>query len=314
MVVLLALLGVIPVLVVLLVLVSLAVAWNLPGNLIGGMLAGILVAFVFAVSAWQSRRTRRRVQAALAMEQRRPLEAWIRERLEPRSVYSEKTARVLATELARAGWANSVLRVHAGGAPPAPPPLRVDFEARPLDETLPGFMELLTGETQPPAEAPANRADGRWLAPAPRAPLHPRLLVLVVLGSLVLLSAEESYRRGVLSPGFLTWLSLTIVWGLLPSSAWRRLRRCEWLVVPGGILVRRARWRDAHWTLHLFDRAASVLVMTRPAKPNIWGVTVADGQQVERVALTDLEAQLLLRAWTSDIPPPPLERLVELEG
>ena len=42
-------------------------------------------------------------------------------------------------------------------------------------------------------------------------------------------------------------------------------------------------------------------------------VYVADSAAVQMARMTPREAHLLLRAWLSPIPPPPLERLSDLE-
>ena len=43
-----------------------------------------------------------------------------------------------------------------------------------------------------------------------------------------------------------------------------------------------------------------------------WRLSVADAESSEITTITDRERQLLLRAWLSPVPPPPLEQLVDL--
>lgn len=95
---------------------------------------------------------------------------------------------------------------------------------------------------------------------------------------------------------------------LLPWSAWLRAGE-EWLAVPGGLLVRKSARRE--WKLHLYTPGESLLCLMRE-ETGAWNAIIADTVQCNDARMTGAEAHFLLRAWTSPIPPPPLERLSDL--
>jgi len=104
------------------------------------------------------------------------------------------------------------------------------------------------------------------------------------------------------------YLILGVVgWG--GRGAWRS--RQQWLLVPGGLASHRARFRRRDWELHLFQRESSVLIVRNQWR-HFWWVYVADRQTVQMAGMTPREAVMLLRAWLSPLPTPPLERLSDL--
>jgi hypothetical protein len=82
-------------------------------------------------------------------------------------------------------------------------------------------------------------------------------------------------------------------------------------VVPGGLLFRELARRSGTWNLHVFDRRKSVLIAHR-GNFNRWTISVGDNDQRRQITVTQNEADLLLRAWLSPIPPPPVEQLSDL--
>ncbi len=87
--------------------------------------------------------------------------------------------------------------------------------------------------------------------------------------------------------------------------------RAQWLLVPGGVLVRKAVRRSTRSRLHLFDRRRSTLCLSQYRRQR-WLVVAADAEECEQTLATDREAHFLLRAWLSPLEPPPADRLTDL--
>ena len=75
--------------------------------------------------------------------------------------------------------------------------------------------------------------------------------------------------------------------------------------------MRKTGWRQSAWSLHLFRRDASVLLV-HEFRSRQWFCVVADADAAERTWVTKDEAHFLLRAWLSPVEAPPLERLTDL--
>jgi hypothetical protein len=63
--------------------------------------------------------------------------------------------------------------------------------------------------------------------------------------------------------------------------------------------------------LHLFRRESSVLIVKNGSR-QLWTAYVADDKEHQMARMTTREAVMLLRAWLSPLPTPPLERLSDL--
>ena len=86
----------------------------------------------------------------------------------------------------------------------------------------------------------------------------------------------------------------------------------QWFIVPGGMVRRKASPFQKRWSLHLFERSKSVLCAVRWFGQS-WLILVQDGHETARRNATRDEVTLLLRAWLSPLPPPPVERLSDLD-
>ena len=86
----------------------------------------------------------------------------------------------------------------------------------------------------------------------------------------------------------------------------------HWLIVPGGLILRRGTRTTGQSRLHVFDRRTSVLCVVQDRRPP-WMVQVGDGHEQHTILATEKETQMLLRAWLSPLAPPPVEKLVDLQ-
>ena len=109
----------------------------------------------------------------------------------------------------------------------------------------------------------------------------------------------------------IAWLVPLLVGALVLATGGAFTWRRQWLLVPGGVVVRTTGFGWGHWRVRLYSRVRSVLYVGRISAVQ-WTIAVADGTRVETVRVTGAEATLLLRAWLSPIEPPPPERLTDL--
>jgi hypothetical protein len=85
----------------------------------------------------------------------------------------------------------------------------------------------------------------------------------------------------------------------------------QWLIVPSGVVRRKAGWFRQHWDVQLFDRRQAVLVICLVQRGD-WWFAITDGQRRARGHLSDVDCEALLRAWRSPRTPPAPELLAEL--
>lgn len=197
-------------------------------------------------------------------------------------------------------------------------PLDVPFEPLPLDESVPLFVgleqhaEATRGETEP-TQAAHPSADGKLA----RRGLRRRILLgggwimIAIFAVNAALAGWEAYRARHITFSSVMWTVYLIIalagWGR--SCAWRSQQ--QWLLVPGGLASRRARFRRRDWELHLFRRESSVLIVKNGSQ-QLWTAHIADDKEYQLARMTTREASMLLRAWLSPLPTPMLERLSDL--
>ncbi|MGD2111341.1 MAG: hypothetical protein PVI86_18340 [Phycisphaerae bacterium] len=233
---------------------------------------------------------------------------------------AETRMEVAARSLAAAGHVGLTLRDCPPGDRFDVPPIAVAFEPRPLDQTDAAFAALqgyvssdaLRVET---ARVPSPQTDG----PSPprrmllvRGNTNARDIVLSMLMVSVPLSLMDIFENQ-LRPVAPRIVFAVLV--LLALGAWAHLAGLlasqPSLVVPGGLIVRKAPFRRSSWRTCLFDRRTSVLIVHRSSAKR-WVAFAANAEHAERVALTPLEAEFLLRAWLSPISPPAPTQLADL--
>jgi len=224
----------------------------------------------------------------------------------------------VAQSLARQGRTGAAVRIAKPKRTAPIQPLSVPFEPLPLDESVPLFvgLEQEGGTVQDGTRAEQARdvsVDGSYS----RRGLRRRILlsggwvIVAMFAFNAAIGGVESYRVGHVTFNAVLWTLYFIVAvvGVGGRGAWRS--RQQWLLVPGGLASRRARFRRRDWELHLFQRESSVLILRNQWR-HFWWAYVADRQTVQMAGMTPREAVMLLRAWLSPLPTPPLERLSDL--
>jgi hypothetical protein len=213
--------------------------------------------------------------------------------------------RAMLDSLVGQGHTAITLRIGRTNEMAALEPLAFPFEPQPLNEMHSALIREQTGD--------ATRASG--LAPGPAGWIRRNLVLkgsqvlLVIFGAnwvLALVDAIEArtitWRLPVLS-----FALVALIFGPANPESSR-----QWFVVPGAIVLRKAGWLQRRWTMHLFERSSSVLCVSQWGR-NLWRAHIADGQTDSSRALTKAEAEFLLRAWLSLLPPPALERMPDLQ-
>lgn len=212
----------------------------------------------------------------------------------------------------------SALRVHWTVDLAAIEPLRVNFTTASLNESDEQFMQLAEATAAEPVTRDSSGAD---LQVTPEETAMRRLirrnlrlkggwLILCVFGFNFVLSVIEAYMRWRLTFGLFMWpLACFLFLFLSPTGG--PLVAKEWLIVPGGLLLRKQGKDRTKSDLELFGPQSSILVALQTRK-EAWSVIITDGNRKESIILTMREVDMLLRAWLSPIPPPSVEKLVDL--
>ena len=119
----------------------------------------------------------------------------------------------------------------------------------------------------------------------------------------------ESIRNGFVQFNLILFSVAILGFAFIPANqSWKS----QFIVMPGGLLVRKHKWREKGWRLTLFRRASSC-VMMYPLWRQQWILTVSDGENCESVLGLRAELEMTLRAWLSPLEPPPLERLSDFQ-
>lgn len=119
-------------------------------------------------------------------------------------------------------------------------------------------------------------------------------------------SPRIQWMTDMLFPLTVTVLAGITIWGL---RGW--LLRERWLLVPGGVVVRRSSGARASVENLLFDRRKSVACVFELADAD-WLVTLRSGPLLAQRRVNPTLLTRFLRTWLSPIPPP-VERMVDFE-
>jgi hypothetical protein len=206
--------------------------------------------------------------------------------------------------LAQQGHAGTTLRICKTNEMVVLDPLTYPFEPQPLNEMHSALIrqQSAEGENAPGQAASAARSFARNVA------LKGGWLMLVIVGFDWVLALKEAIVQRAITWHLMVFSLLLLMLAFMPARWGTR----QWFVVPGGVVLRKSGWRQRRWHLKLFVRCQSVLCVSHWTR-NIWSVTAANARTSFSRNLTRTEAEFLLRAWLSPLPPPPVERLADLQ-
>ncbi|QDV90094.1 hypothetical protein RAS2_11700 [Phycisphaerae bacterium RAS2] len=210
------------------------------------------------------------------------------------------------------GMAGSVFRLYKKNKPAPIDPLCIPFEPMLVNEGDAPFRELAS-HAKP--NTPASQLQLRKaidiesrLPPAIHRNIRLRggyFLMAIGLFNLIF-PIIESIQLG--RPTFMLffWCAWIVIMYLMPA-AYSNKPKQQWLIVPGGLVMRQPTKRG-NIDLQVFNAARCILLSTE-ARNRLWTINVADGQSTGWLRVTDFEMDLVLRAWCSPIPPPTVEQL-----
>lgn len=184
-------------------------------------------------------------------------------------------------------------------------PLTYPFEPQPLNEMHSALMRQQIAEGgRATGQAPsAARSFARNVA------LKGGWALLVIIGFEWVAALIKAIAQRTITWHLLLFSLALLILALAPAN---RVFTHQWFVVPGEIILRTAGWLQSRWSLHLFERRRSVLCVSHWSR-NVWRADIADAETSSDCNLTRDEAEFLLRAWLSSLPPPPIERLTDLQ-
>ncbi len=222
----------------------------------------------------------------------------------------------LAKTLAETGRTDITIRSNNREVATTLCPITVDFEAQPLCEKQTRLEHFDADASSEWAPCSTTRSQTSSTVPAtqPRrhiskATYHKIATVLIPASfAFLLVDTYITGRDGWRIP-FYAIVFTTTAMSVTLRSGWSFRR--QWLVAPGGVILRESSFLRRGWQLHRFDRRQSVLIAHRVNRC-YWVVFVANREMHRQATITESEAEFLLRAWLSPLHPPPLERLTDL--
>lgn len=221
--------------------------------------------------------------------------------------------------LARHRNSPSAIRLHWTDTVGEIEPLDVNFPAVSLDESDEQFVQLadaMSNHVSDEAkESRGLRASAGETAIGRRIRRSFRLVwvwpIVLMIAIQVIQAAVTSYRQGVVTLSLLFFVA-TFLMALagVAGFSFEHLH-LEWLIVPGGLLLRKKSKNATQSDLELFTPKSATLVAVQSRRES-WTVFVVEESRNQTLTITTQETELLLRAWLSPIPPPSVEKLIDL--
>ncbi len=209
---------------------------------------------------------------------------------------------LLARLLDQHGWRGHSVRVGHTAAKSPIAPITAPFEARALDDTRREFDELrdMTGDLRARPSL-LRRRGGVWLQSA-------LVLAAVPIGIIVLLMAQMAGIKAAIGAGFAGFAAAAVIDYVWRSQRMRSRsgrsrkppRNAQWLIAPGALVLR---WpHGQRYSVRVIGRSSHVLLASVFGEK--WEVVIAGEDGVYLRLTSQLECEMLLRAWLSPLPPP----------
>ncbi len=290
-------------------------AWN---PMVQGILVGLVVAscvgILWGIRKWREQPTMDRARRTVASIGRPELPRAVEKFCEHFALEAVLPARSICAALVGGGKTGLVIRSYLSDERPRVEPIDVPFEPVPLDQSDAMFSGLEVSTTSDGAGSVDGESRQTKTGFARRIEFFGGRRVVVFLGVVVVIDALLHWMTGtMLSPTFwmLVVCLLVILLGIGGVGAWQHNK--QWLLVPGGLAVRKtARKAASKWGVRLYTRRSSVLFVRQTTKRN-WLVCVAEVASSDHVMVTRAEVEMLLRAWLSPLTPPSVHQLSDLE-
>ena len=283
-----------------------------------GMIRGILLyPLIFLFVRLQGRMAIRGILATQRAWRKEPTTEVIPILVEkvPQIFGNMRTLKQLGTTLRELGFKSRPVIMHwILPPPPSQPPLTVPFEPIPLDEANHAFHALEEGDSElRNAMDPSARRltrDELTIRRLRKTYLYSSgWVAMIVFGSLLIITGVVSLLSRKFEP-MLIFFAFMLLMASLPLLLGGAIGPA-WLLVPGGLVLRKARKRKMATDVHLF-RPAETSLLIRPLNKRLWQMIVSDEIEFGIAKISDRELTMLLRAWRSPLPPPSPEKLVDL--
>lgn len=184
-----------------------------------------------------------------------------------------------------------------------PAPLGVPFEPYELNEGRSPLADLIgSSAAVADPEAVAAMRSSRSKRALARLGIPAILLLSTLPNAITQIAIHRDPATSWIwaAPVVLMVLAAAIVWWLSD----------QWLLVPGGVVIRKTMVGKVGESLKLCTPANSMLII-RPQQ-SFFSLELWQGSHVKKRQATKLEAAALLAAWQSPIPPPDPDRLSDL--
>lgn len=216
--------------------------------------------------------------------------------------------RVLGQQLLKRGWLGYSFRIAPRADQPTPAPLEVAIEPMALDESSEPFLQLSSSGSVSAATAAAKSLEQSESTRRFRRSFAVIWLSVVIFILLSIPHFIRFIRSGQASFSLLMYAFLIGVM-FLQASVGLDHKRNRLLAVNGGLLFRKFNWLGGGG-VHLFNRDNSVLFVFRAQKKQWWWAVFGPGYEKGAWMFgTAAEAEMLIRAWLSPLPPPEPDRL-----
>lgn len=228
--------------------------------------------------------------------------------------FASKIPRILKV-IRKAGLCGQTVRIVSRRTFPILSPLSVTFEPCDLKELNEQF-QLLASSLPGTEIADSNLASastGHKVKTAKFKRKNLRSAILWQWPTTILFSA--SFMHSIINgrPNWLMGLAviISLLGILLNSSTTPPLASSNWSILPGALLYRRPAGFFFGPRQHLFRRTDSLLFLWYFGF-GVWAFWVEDDCCKRQMMIQPAEAQMLLRAWLSPVPPPTDEQLAQL--
>lgn len=191
--------------------------------------------------------------------------------------------------------------------PAIPPPIPVPFEPVPLDEREPVIRGIMESAVPPAGTRPRaiDSTVGRWMLRG----FLPLILVINIVSQMVV---QGIVQQGVARLWVIAIYAVSLVLLFLGFGIAYQLSD-RWFLVPGGVLRRKSLLRMLRGPIHRHVPRDTVLILWSfpigGCRAELW-----QNGAVSRRYLTEFERNVLLGAWQSPLPAPPLARMTDLLG
>lgn len=267
------------------------------------LICGLTVALLLLLAGWWRKRVQRIARETVAAIEHDGLASAIARTLDRvREMAAVSALEETLSLLAARGQGDTTLRICRANELVLLKPLEYPFEPQPLNEAHSALIRQQSADKESAAPTGAAAALVRNIR------LGGGWFLLVIVGVDFVWALAKAVAQRTPTWHMFVFLVALLLLALMPPNA---IRPHGWFVVPGGVVLRKSGWRQRHWELTLLERSRSVLCVSHWSR-NIWSATIADATTSFSRHLTKAEAEFLLRAWLSPLPPPPLEQLADL--